>query len=98
VAYLPLGHLGHVSPAFEKYPGHLGCGPPLVFGNFSFISELLAAAAGDHLMYRLEYPFSLAIHYYHLCLTSLFIVTVVGLMLHAQTILKGTGRFLSMVC
>jgi len=30
-------------PPPEKYLGHLGRGPPLVFGNWYFKSELLAA-------------------------------------------------------
>jgi len=85
-----LGHLGHVPPPFEKYLGHLGHGPPpLVFGNCYFKSELLAAGI-EYLMYRLKYPFGLAIYYYHL----LLFIVIIGLMLHIASMFDMSYTYL----
>jgi len=58
-------------PPFDKYLGHLGRGPlwilAIVILNLNYLLQV------EHLMYRLKYPFGLAIYNYHLLL---FIVIV----------------------
>jgi len=71
VAYLPLGHLGHVFPPVKNIWATLAVAPlcflAIVILNLNYLLQV------EYLMYRLKDPFGLAIYNYHLLL---FIVIV----------------------